>query len=171
MCIRIYGNANIIGKQSICFIESRNIRLHTNGIPVHSCQQMIHRRIRCNTHAIDVHRIESTGTAHLLNHWINGFFYNRFLKFLTSTRFHRFNDTVNYICTITNLSISGRRFSKNLPGLHIDQQCRYCRGSNINCETADHHWFLFFVYIIYKNILFGSSNHALYIKITFPKYH
>src|SRR5699024_11550086 len=71
-----------------------------------------HGRITCHTHAVDMVRIKPAGSAHLLNHRIDGLFDYRILKLFTSSRFHRLNDTVNHICAITDLSIMAQMRSE-----------------------------------------------------------
>ena len=122
MGVPIDPDTDIRGKQGIGFIESGNVRLHTDRIAFHSGQQMVHGRIACHTHAVDMVRIKPAGSAHLLNHRIDGLFDYRILKLFTSFRFHRLNDTVDHICAITDLSITGRCFSDDFSGFHIDQQ-------------------------------------------------
>ena len=108
MGITVNVNTNIRGKKRIGFIEGRNIRLHTNRIPLHSCHQVIHGSICSNCHTINMFWQETACTTHLFNKRINGFLNNGFLKLFAASWLHGFNNPVNDICAITNLSVSGQ---------------------------------------------------------------
>ena len=68
--------------------------------------QMIHRSIRCDTQTINLLMIQMRLSTHSVYQRINSLIYYRLLQFLPSTRLTRFNNTVNNIRTITDLTIS-----------------------------------------------------------------
>ena len=172
VCIRIHCQTKVRCIQRICLIECRYIRFHTNRICIHSGKQMIHSCISGNTHTVDLFIREFCRTTHLLNQRIDCFINNRFLQTASSARFCRFDDSVDNICSITDLTISWRCFPKDITTYHIDQQCGYCCSTDINSKSADHYFSIFRKNIIDKNIALAScsSDHTANRKISFPQH-
>ena len=67
---------------------------------------MVHRGVRCNRHTVNVHRVDLCLTAHRLYQWIDCLFNDRFLKFVLTARFAGFDNTVDNIRTVANLTVT-----------------------------------------------------------------
>ena len=123
---------------------------------------MIHGCIGSNTHPVDLLFREVNASAHLVDHRIDGLFDHCILKLLFSSRFLRFNNTVDNIRTKTDLSVSGRAFGQDLSAFHIDQNCRNCCGTDIYGKTTDHNIFFTVKNIVYKHVVRCCTNHTFH---------
>ena len=165
MCVFINCNPQIRSKQGIGFVKCRNIRLHTDRICIHSCKKMIHSCIGCYAHPIDLTCTKPGTFTHLGNHWINGFLDDGILKLLLSTRLLLLNNTVDHIRSKTDLSITWGCLCKDLSCFHIDQYTGYCGCTYINGKSADGHFFIHAINIIYKQITWCCTDYTFHFEM------
>src|ERR1039458_1925818 len=102
--------------------KSWNERLHAQGICIDAKQKMIHRCVGRHGHAVNAAFGYSRTTAQQIDQRQDCFFNNGLLKPVNSTGLLLLNNTVNYIRTIANLSVSGAGLGENLSGFHIYQE-------------------------------------------------
>jgi len=86
--------------------EGGNVGLHAKRVRINSRKQMIHSCVACNTHAVYLSFWKLDTATHFLNQRINCFLYHGLLQTLFPALFCRFNNAVDYICSIANLTIS-----------------------------------------------------------------
>ena len=61
------------------------------------------------------------GSAQVCNDGIQGLLHNGILQFLLATGSGGFNNTVDYVCAVTDLAVTGRTLCQQLAGLQIHQ--------------------------------------------------
>ena len=169
MRIFIDSNSHIRSKKGIGFEECWNIRLHTDRIRVDPGKQMIHRCICSHRHSVNMAGWNACTFTHLCDHWIDCLFNYCILQFLLTTWLLLLDDTIDNICSKTDLSVSRGSLGKNLSGLHVDQDCRNSCGTNIHCKSAHYHFFIFSENIVYKKIIRSSTNYTFYFEMIFPE--
>ena len=170
MRVFINSNSHIRSKKGISLKECRNIRFHTDRIRIDSGKQMIHCCICSHRHSVNMTGRNACTFTHLCDHWIDCLFNYCILQFLLTTWFLLLNDTIDNICTKTDLSVSRGSLGKNLSSLHVEQNCGNSCGTNIHCKSAHYHLFIFSENIVYKKIIGCSANHTFYLKMIFPEY-
>ena len=153
MGIRIDIDSQIRSIQRIGLEKCRYVGLHTDGIRIHAGKQVIHGGISRHAHPVDMLLFHPCRPAHLGDQRIDGLLNHRVLKPFRSARLGRFNDTVDDIRAVPDLSVSGRSFSQHLSRQHVDQQRGNCGGSNIHRQAPRNHLGILRINIIHKDSL------------------
>ena len=162
-------DSQILGVHAGGFKESGNIGLHTNRIRIHSYQQMVHSGIAGYAHTVNHPGFNAGPFAHLYNQGIQRFLYDRILQFLSAARFHGFNDSIDHVRTVPDLTVSGGSLSQNFACPHVHNQGRHRGSTDVHRQSAEFQGLVRRTDIQHLHLILVSADHTLYIKIIFSK--
>ena len=162
-------NAKILCMNICRLIKRRNIWFHPNRIGIYPNQKMIHCRIPGYAHPVNMARLDLRCRTHLSNQWIQSLFYNCILQLFPATRLYCLDNTVNYICSVSNLPVSGGCLCQDSSGLHINNQRRHRGRSNVHCKATYPDVLTQSEDIKHFDLIFASSNDTLHIKFIFSQ--
>ena len=167
--IRMYLNPQIIRIQITGLEKCRDIRFHTERICIDSCKQMIHCRIGCHTHMINPASVQLRRTAHVPEHGIDRLLNDCLLQLFSAALFGGFDNPVDDIRPITDLTVSGGCLGQQLSALHIQDHRGDSGCTNVNgCPTDPS--VLRRKYVIHQHAVPALPAHCIYPESIIPKH-
>ena len=96
------GRADVVAVE-----ECRDVGLHAHRLGVQAQQQVVHGGVACQGHAVYLVGVDVDGLAHLQHHRADGFHHDGVLQALTAALPARFDDAVDHVRAIADLTVSG----------------------------------------------------------------
>ena len=117
--------------------ERRNVRLHAHRVCVQTEQQVVHRGVAGEAHAVNAVGREIRASAHFLNQRAEGFVDHGLLQPRAAALLAGFDDAVDHVRAVADLAVAGARLGQNIAVFHIYQQRGDRRGAQVDHEAGD----------------------------------